>query len=490
MSEVILTAPATEMSTHRDREFLGFGTCAPPTVIPPWLLKTFFYPKVSNVKGVVKYAPYGLRKIESILIEKGLNPVTVHPYYIRKFLKDAKVVGISVMDPLGLGPVSVTLSSLLGGVPTTRMEFLKIVEDIRREKARGLKVIVGGPGSWQIEVEKELKNYIDCVVIGEAEEIVADIFRDAVEGKELPKVVYCKSPELDRIPVIKNPSVNGLVEISRGCSRKCRFCTTTMYRKQDIPVERILEEVRTNVEGGTKGVILHAEDVLMYGSKDPKCIPDKEKVIRLFREVKRITDSIGISHCSLSAVAYKPDMVEEISAMLGVGEFMPYLGVQTGIETGSPALLSEYMKQKALPYSPSEWSDVVEQAFGIMHDHDWVPAATLLLGLPKETEDDVIKTIELVDRLKEYRSLIVPLFFVPMISSLRKAQAFTIERMRKEHWELIKACMNHGLRHIDSLLEGYLNNTPIKILYWLFARWIKKKWQEVHEVYPQAVGRC
>lgn len=180
MSEVILTAPATEMSTHRDREFLGFGTCAPPTVIPPWLLKMFFYPKVSNRKGVAKYAPYGLRKVESVLIENGLNPVTVHPYYIRKFLKDAKVVGISVMDPLGLGPVSVTLSSLLGGVPTTRIEFLKIMEDIGRERAKkGLKVIVGGPGSWQIEVEKEFKNHIDCVVVGEAEEVVGDIFRDS-----------------------------------------------------------------------------------------------------------------------------------------------------------------------------------------------------------------------------------------------------------------------------------------------------------------------
>lgn len=485
MSEVILTAPATEMSTHRDREFLGFGTCAPPTVIPPWLLKMFFYPKVSNRKGVAKYAPYGLRKVESVLIENGLNPVTVHPYYIRKFLKDAKVVGISVMDPLGLGPVSVTLSSLLGGVPTTRIEFLKIMEDIERERAKkGLKVIVGGPGSWQIEVEKEFKNHIDCVVVGEAEEVVGDIFRDAVEGKDLPEVVYCKSPELDKIPIIKNPSVNGLVEISRGCSRKCRFCTTTMYRKQDIPLKIILEEARINVKGGTKGVILHAEDVLMYGCKDPKFIPDKEKVIGLFREVKKITDNIGISHCSLAAVACKPEIVEEISAMLEVGDSRPYFGIQTGIETGSPALLSEYMKQKTLPYSPSEWPDVVEQAFGIMHDYNWVPAATLLLGLPKETKDDVLKTIELMDRLKGYRSLIAPLFFVPMISYLRKAQAFTIEHMTDEHWELIKACVNHGLRHIDSLLEGYLNNTPIKILYWLFARWVKKRWQEVQEVYP------
>jgi len=54
---------------------------------PAWLLKTFFYPKVSNKNGIVKYAPYGLRKVESVLLEEGFNVQTVHPYYIRRFLE-------------------------------------------------------------------------------------------------------------------------------------------------------------------------------------------------------------------------------------------------------------------------------------------------------------------------------------------------------------------------------------------------------------------
>ena len=71
MSEVVLTAPATEMSDHHGKEFLGFGTCSPDTAIPPWFIKLFFYPKVKTENGEVTQAPYGLRKIESLLIDEG-----------------------------------------------------------------------------------------------------------------------------------------------------------------------------------------------------------------------------------------------------------------------------------------------------------------------------------------------------------------------------------------------------------------------------------
>jgi hypothetical protein len=37
MAEILLTADRTLMSDYHHNEFLGFGTCAPPNVIPNWL---------------------------------------------------------------------------------------------------------------------------------------------------------------------------------------------------------------------------------------------------------------------------------------------------------------------------------------------------------------------------------------------------------------------------------------------------------------------
>jgi len=480
-AEIVLTAPATEMSTHHGKEFMGFGTCTPPGIVPSWFVKLFFYPKVKNKGGVVKFAPYGLRKIEAVLIESGFNVVTVHPYHIDKYLNSAKVVGVSVMDPLGFGPVSTTFSSILGGTPSTKIEFVNLMEKLKNYKR--IKIIVGGPGAWQLEWDEYWKNFVDCVVIGEAEEVAPDLFMRALKGEDLPKVIHCKGVE--KIPLIKNLSINGLVEISRGCGRGCRFCSETLKRRRDIPIQRIVEEAKLNVKRGTKGVILHAEDVLLYGCNNPKFIPNEEKVLKLFREVKNVTDNIGISHCSLSAVASKPSLVEEINYILEVGEKLPMFGVQTGVETGSSRLMEKYMHGKALPFSPNEWQEVVEQAFAIMHDNLWVPAATLLICLPDERDEDIIKTIELVENLRDYRSLIVPLIFIPMeVCALKGSAKESLRELEKLHWELLMKCMDHDIRWVEDLSKHYLagfKNKFIKIGYLVFAWWVKRAWKRERE---------
>ena len=248
-----------------------------------------------------------------------------------------------------------------------------------------------------------------------------------------------------------------------------------------MQLNKILEEVKLNIRGGSEGVILHAEDVLLYGCKDPKFVPNEEKVIKLFKAVKMITDNVGISHCSLAAVSSKPALVEEISHILEVGEKIPMFGVQTGVETGSPRIMEKYMHGKALPFNPNEWQEVVEQAFAVMHDNLWIPAATLLIGLPDETDDDIVKTTELVERLRDYRSLIVPLIFIPMeVCALRRERMSAKENLRETHWELLIACMDHDIRWVEDLKERYFagfKNLPVRLGYLAFTQWIKRAWR-------------
>jgi len=80
------------------------------------------------------------------------------------------------------------------------------------------------------------------------------------------------------------------------------------------------------------------------------------------------------------------------------------------------------MPAKAHPFKADVWPEVVCTGMGLMHDNMLVPATTLIVGSPDETEDDVIKTIDLVDNPKDIRSLIVHLFFVPL------------GRLKDEHW--------------------------------------------------------
>jgi hypothetical protein len=147
-SEVLLTSDRTLMSNYRNNEFLGFGTCAPPNFIPEGIYSLLFFPPMRVLRGIPEASPYGLRKIEARL-QDGFNVLTVSPNHLTRYLKHAKVLGIHVMDPFGLGPASTTLAAILKKEPYLAKYFHVLMDnpEIKKAKSRGLKIIVGGPGA-------------------------------------------------------------------------------------------------------------------------------------------------------------------------------------------------------------------------------------------------------------------------------------------------------------------------------------------------------
>jgi radical SAM superfamily enzyme YgiQ (UPF0313 family) len=110
------------------------------------------------------------------------------------------------------------------------------------------------------------------------------------------------------------------------------------------------------------------------------------------------------------------------------------------------------MKGKAKPFKPEEWPGVVRESFKLLSDNNWVPCGTLVMGMPGETPEDVSMTLELVRDLREYSSLIVPLFFVPL-GELRSGSSFRPDAMLPEHWMLFAECIEHDFRWIDLLMD-------------------------------------
>lgn len=305
------------------------------------------------------------------------------------------------------------------------------------------------------------------------------LFRRASRGEELPELVFTKSPRENGIPGIRRPSINGLVEISRGCGRNCQFCIPTMRAKRDFSFERILSEVSTNVRGGCREVCLHAEDILLYGSgSEYQFKPRRERVLNLFTKIMGSTGGdvrIGVSHVSLPAVASSPKLIEDLSSLLEIGNSqMPFLGVQIGLETGSLRLINRFMTGKPLPFKPGEWREVVGTALGILHDNNWIPALTLIVGLPGETADDVVETIEFLDKLKSYRSLIVPLFFISTEEMiLRGKVTFNRQSIAPEHEELFAKCLNHSLHWANHIRSDYFGSNSSPILRLAFSAFMK-----------------
>jgi len=239
-AKIVLTASATEMSDFYNNQFFAFIGGFSKGPIPLWLPRKQLYPPVeSKYDGIAKYAPYGLRKVEAVLLENGFDEsdiAVVHPYNLNAFIgSNTKVVGISTMDPLGMGYVSKTYSSLIGGgEPMNSIEFRNLIRHKSFPRYKP-KIVVGGAGAWQLEYKNLMESYgIDSVVIGESETIVAELFTKAAKGESLPPVVHCSTnPAYEEIPSIKHASIHGCVEISRGCGRNCQFCTPTTQERSN-----------------------------------------------------------------------------------------------------------------------------------------------------------------------------------------------------------------------------------------------------------------
>lgn len=464
------------MSTYNGSQFIGFAACF-PRVLPRWLYARLFCPGGSDVDAAIA-APAGLRKIEAVLIASGIpkeDVEIVHPMRVGKVVdSDTKVVGVTTSDPLGKGPASSTFSQLLEREPYTAYYFRQLVTH-EALRSNGVKVIVGGAGVWQLEdgaVRESLG--IDCVVDGEAELVAPELFQSALEGSPLPTKVSGGPVPVESIPQMSGPSINGTVEISRGCGRGCEFCNPNMRRVRHIPLGRILEEVRMNIRHSPK-VTLHAEDVLRYRANG--MVPDKDEVLRLFSEVTRLTEDVGISHIALSSALSRPDLVEELAELLNRVRPEANIYAQTGIETGSPRLVSRHMKGKAKPFKPEEWPEVVLESMKLLSDNGWVACSTLVMGMPGEQREDVERTLELVRDLRPHKSLIVPLFFVPL-GEMTESDFFTPGEMLPEHWMLLAECLDHDFHWSSVLMDELFRQNRIsaaKSRIMKFAAWYMQR---------------
>ncbi|MCD6323975.1 MAG: B12-binding domain-containing radical SAM protein [Desulfurococcales archaeon] len=475
------------MSNHHGKEFLGFMATGPAIGIPEKLWMWIAAPKIKvDREGKPQQAPYGLRKIEAKLIDDGFNAAIIDPDHLDKHLDSMRVLMIGHHDFFAFGPPSNEWWMITGKEPVNRQSFIRFMNSpaVRKAKERGVKIIVGGPAAWQWlwELDRWREWGVDTVVDGEAERVVSDLVQRALNGDPLPDYVYVgphNSPSIDEIPVIKGASVNGLVEIMRGCPRGCKFCSVTLRPLRYIPLEKILQEVEVNLRAGIESVLLHSEDVLLYHADGVK--PRPEPLIKLHRELlNKIPGVVGWAHASLAAIKYAEDEHHLISKLMKdiLYPRQDFLGVEVGIETGSVRLAKIIMPAKSAPYPPEKWPEVVEDAFAIMHENRIVPAATLILGLPEETPDDVVKTAELIDRLRPYRSLIVPMFFVPM-GALKNMDWFRRNAIKPEHIEVLMKTLDHSLYWADDLINNiYLREPHLAPVRWglkLFLGYVKRK---------------
>ena len=93
--KIVLTASGTEMSDYFNNPFVAFVAGFAKGPVPSWLLRKMIYPPVErDAYGRAKYAPYGLRKVEALLLKNGFTEsdvAVVHPTNLDVFIGGVKI---------------------------------------------------------------------------------------------------------------------------------------------------------------------------------------------------------------------------------------------------------------------------------------------------------------------------------------------------------------------------------------------------------------
>src|SRR6267154_277720 len=281
--------------------------------VPQKFANTFFN-KVSFENeawpgGRAKYVPNGLRMVETLLLREYSEADVVVCYLenLEKFVgPETKVVAIHAHNPLGISYATDVYSKIAGKnlIPINAAEFLKIVTHPVIKKFRP-KIVIGGPGAWQLERANRLDEFnIDYLIDGEIERAFKDLFQRIMEGDPtLPRIV--KIPKemqatVEEIPVVRHRSTFGVVEITRGCGRGCQFCGPATKVGRSFPLEHIIESVKVNAEEGATEIMISSEDMFLY-EQLPNFETNTAALEELFKSIISVPgiDTIQTSHITM-----------------------------------------------------------------------------------------------------------------------------------------------------------------------------------------------
>lgn len=473
---IVLTAPLTEAIDHA-----GYFIQMAMASLPIWMegVLNRKYPKWRDVEknedDSARYMPAGVRLVETSLLRQ-YRPddiVACFPEDLHKFVGPrTRVVAVSTHNPLGVTFAAGVYTSIFGSsrMPINSHYSRELFESIKASPYRdNFKVIVGGSGGWQIIQTNSFEDLgVDCVVEGRSESSdTLELFRKAINREELPQQIEVKHP-LDREGILfpDARTTFGVVEMTTGCGRRCKFCLPDLNPQIDLPKDKIMNAVRANIRDGNKQISLATEDMFIWGqvhTDTPFYFPNREALIGLYSDIVNTpgVEQHVLSHSTIAPAVVDPTLIKQLSDLLLPKSPIHFpllsshpqkkaLAPLIGLETGSVRMAKQIMPSKGVPFHIDDWPSVVLEGLRVLNENNWFPAMTLIVGNPGETDEDTMATLDLIYEM-ERRGLfafLIPSIFTPLHDTrMEKAKGVTqTKQLNPLQWQLMMKCWKMNLR--------------------------------------------
>ncbi|MGB9748596.1 MAG: B12-binding domain-containing radical SAM protein [Candidatus Woesearchaeota archaeon] len=368
----------------------------------------------------VKNEFFNIKENNRIYFQPGLlrlvSTIKKHGFKCRFY--DFNIVNISIDSLLRKEKPKFVLISFYSDNRNSAIELIKKI----KKKKKNIKIIIGGRHATFM-FKQLLENYpIDFIVLGEGESTIVELLKELSKSK---KVDYKKIKKIKGIAFkhgnrifysyrepIKNLSSLPFLDLeefkenfriahfnykrrliayltSRGCIFNCIYCKTKFFENKNnkFDIEFVLEELKR-----------------IKKEINPKVICIEDETLNLDQRIEElskrlINQKIKIKWWALTRVD-RNVKIETFKLMKSAGcEIVCF-----GVESGSNKILKEIKKGITVKQ--------IIKAFSNAKKAGLLTEANIIVGLPKEKLNDIIRTVDLLKKIKpDYLSVHIGTIF-------------------------------------------------------------------------------
>ncbi len=302
-------------------------------------------------------------------------------------------------------------------------DFLAFIYKLKNIGTTCIK-IVGGPHASGDPIGSILSLGFDYVFVGEAEESIYDFFEKLLNKEDLFKVkgiflrgnnslIYTGKREpvdLDKYPpfpywrYLFNP-----IEITRGCPYGCKYCQVTFMHGGNMrhrSIDNILLYIGHMVRNGIRDIRFISPNSLAYGARSPREIRYdllEELLSSIYQKYTKRHGARIFFGTFPSEV--RPEYIDRDTARI-LRKYVANKEIIIGAQSGSNRLLKLMNRGHSI--------EDVYNAVDILNEHGFRVSIDYILGLPMETEEDLLLTLDSIKKLVKKNVRIHLHTFIPL----------------------------------------------------------------------------
>ena len=259
----------------------------------------------------------------------------------------------------------------------------------RKLKKNKPDLVIGVAGCVASQESDEISQrapYVDMVIGPQTIHRLPEIYEKSLESKKtIVDVEFPLIEKFDNLPKNSQSKFSEYVTIMEGCSKYCSYCVVPYTRGTEVsrPLKDIIDEVNNLVENGTKEIILLGQNVNAYFYEN-----EKGDIINFGLLLFYLSRNKGIKR--IRYTTSHPNNFDEQTYL--AYEKLPQLvsHLHLPIQSGSDKVLAA-MKRG---YTVLEYKSVIRKLKKARPDITF--SSDFIVGFPGETEDDFLKTIDLI----------------------------------------------------------------------------------------------